>query len=574
MTVVQTEIAEAPAWLLELAREKPRPLSLVPLPVSPRVKTVGEIMAEAGKLEGFTETAPGKLRGCCIFHDDTHPSAAIWIGDEDDLGSYHCSAGCGSFGAKDLAARLGIAFHREGPLGPGRTTGQRTYRLDEVGNAERLVDRFGDVLRYCPQRRSWLVWDGSRWAWDEAGTVFEYARKTINALFDEARDSGDDAKKIVTHAVRSRTHRALRDMIAQAATMPAVIVHACELDADPWLFNVANGTLDLRSGTLRAHDPADLITRQSPVVHDPEACAKRWERCLEEIFARDTDAIAFLQRWGGYALTGVIRDHVVLIAHGTGRNGKGTVFERLRDVLGDYAVAVPFAAFTESRYRDDAGARPDIVRMRGARMITTAEGAFGTYLDESTIKRLSGGDTIYARGMRENGDEFQVVGKCILQTNHRPLVKGTDTALKARLRLLPFNVSFAGREDTTLAEALKAELPGILNWLLAGCRAYQVAGGVGSCTAVDATTSDYFTDMDVIQGFLDEWVIAGDEVPFSELYDAYKYHCQEAGIRPLSGQRMGERLTEKGVGKKKRGGRAYRTGIVLARHVPVTGGRS
>jgi putative DNA primase/helicase len=263
-----------------------------------------------------------------------------------------------------------------------------------------------------------------------------------------------------------------------------------------------------------------------------------------------------------------MRDHVVIIAFGTGRNGKSTLVETLRHVWGEYAVSTAYAAFTENRYRDDAGARPDIVRLRGARLITTSEGTFGSYLDESTIKRLSGGDTIFARGMRENGDEFTVVGKTILQTNHRPLVRGTDLGIKSRLRFLPFGVSFAGREDKELPEKLKREASGILNWALEGCQQFIAKGGLGTCPDVEATTRDYFSDMDVIQEFLDEWVLAGQEVPLQELYDAYRYHCKVTGTNPLSGQKFGERLSEKGIGRLKRGGRIYRLGIRLRKEVP------
>ncbi len=571
MTLTEVWIADAPVWLIERARGIAKTSPVTPPRLSSNVKTVGEIMTEAGRLEGFKETEPGKLTGCCLFHEDRHPSAVIWLGDGEDLGTYHCSAGCGSFGAKGLARRLGVPFYKRRVAGGLRGGAPKpTYLLDDVGNAERLVDRFGDRIRYCPQRKIWLLWTGRHWQWDEAEHIYEYARRAVTAIFDEARDCSDDARasQLAKHAARSRSHKSLQHLIAQAATMGSVGIALTDLDPDPWLFNLENGTIDLRTGEQRAHDPTDYITKIAPVRHDRDADAPRWRQCLTEIFDGDEETIAFFQRWVGYAMTGVVRDHVVLIAYGTGRNGKSTVFERLRDVWGDYAVAVPFGAFTESRYRDDTGARPDIMRMRGARMITTSEGAFGTYLDESTIKRLSGGDHIYARGMRENGGEFQVVGKCILQTNHRPLVKGTDVALKSRLRLLPFTVSFEGREDTELPEKLREELPGILNWALQGCRQYLETEGVGVCAAVEATTRDYFTDMDVIQAFLDEWVVVGHEIVFGDLYEAYRHHCQESGTYPLSGQRLGERLTEKGIGKQKRGGRSYRTGIVLAKTVP------
>lgn len=451
---------------------------------------------------------------------------------------------------------------------PPRTT-DRSYRLDDVGNAERLLDAYEHLVKYCPQWRAWLVWDGTRWRRDDSRMIYEFARRSIDLILDAIRQCDDDKEraKLAKHHTQSRRHRAMEDMLKQAATMQRIVVRAERLNADPWLLNVRNGTVDLRTGERRAHRQRDLITRLAPVEHDPDATAPTWARTLGSIFEGHEETIAFFQRWAGYALTGIIKDHVVLIAYGTGRNGKSTVVEALRHVYGDYATSTAFAAFVES-YRDDAGARPDLVRLRGARLITTTEGTFGKHLDESTIKRLSGGDTIYARGMREDGGEFRVVGKAILLTNHRPLVRGTDVAIKSRLRFLPFRVSFAGREDRELPEQLKGEASGILNWALAGCRAFLEQGGVGSCPDVDDTTRDFFDDMDVIQEFLDVWTEPGTEVLFGELYDAYKYHCHERGMHALSGRNLAERLNEKGIAKRKRGGKVYRIGIRLCQEVP------
>jgi putative DNA primase/helicase len=443
--------------------------------------------------------------------------------------------------------------------------------MDEVGNAERLVDYFGEHLRFCPQWKSWLIWDGMRWQRDLMNFVYEFARRAMDVILDEIKSCVDEKARdqLARHASRSRRHNAIRDVIAQASTMQSIVVRADELDTDPYLFNVRNGTIDLRTGRLREHRREDLITKLSPVEHDPLAAAPLWKKTLGEIFADNAKTIAFLQRWAGYALSELLSDHVVVIAYGSGRNGKSTVIEILHEVMGDYSTVTAFGTFVEARNRDDTGPRPDIVRLRGARLISTTEGTFGSYLDESTIKRLSGGDRIYARGMREAGDEFTVVGKCILQTNHRPLVRGADLAIKSRLRLLPFPVSFAGREDPTLADKLCGELPGILNWLIRGYRVFAETKAVGTCPAVEAATRGFFSDMDLIQEFLDEWVVAdaGGETLFEDLYRAYEEHCRATGTKPLSGRRFGEALTEKGIAADKRGGRAVRGDVRLAKPI-------
>jgi len=214
------------------------------------------------------------------------------------------------------------------------------FHLTDYGNAERLVAAHGQDLRYCGAL-GWLAWDGTRWARDETREAIRRAKRTIRALYAEAAKLADDRRKaLVEHALRSEKHARLQAMVASAESEPGIAARFADFDAAPWLLNVRNGTLDLRTGQLRAHRREDLLTKLAPVAYDPDATCPRWDAFLARV-QPDPEVRAFLDRLAGYALTGVIREHVLPIHYGSGRNGKGTWTDTLLAVLGDYAKQIP-----------------------------------------------------------------------------------------------------------------------------------------------------------------------------------------------------------------------------------------
>ncbi len=262
-----------------------------------------------------------------------------------------------------------------------------------------------------------------------------------------------------------------------------------DLNRDGWLLNVPNGTLDLRSGTLREHRREDLITQLCPVDYDPAAECPLWHQTLNTFFARphrerQAELIDYFHRGAGKSLAGVVRDHVLLFAYGTGSNGKSTMLNALQETLGpDYAMKATAGLLMASK----TDAHPTgLTDLYGKRLVVAIETESGRRLNETLVKELTGGDKIRARRMREDFWEFSPTHSIVLATNHKPTVRGTDHGIWRRLRLLPFTVSIPdGQADKSMPEKLRAEAPGILAWLvprlhgLAGAGARRAAGGSG-----------------------------------------------------------------------------------------------
>lgn len=363
-----------------------------------------------------------------------------------------------------------------------KACGQKLYRLTDMGNAERLVDQHGESIRFCRDLRQWYAWDGTRWVHDD-GMVLQLAKKTVRAMQLEykellaAPDEDDilrrSANALAAWALRSERASSLSAMVRLAESDPAITILSAELDPDPWALSVANGTLNLSNGEFRGHLPADLISMTAPVSFEQDAHCPHWIRFLSEVFQPNLEVVPFLQRAVGYTLTGSTREECVFVLLGLGRNGKSTLVSILQDLLGAYAGVADITSFLDTRR---SGPQEDITDLRGRRFVSAQEpdpkGRFAT----STVKWLSGGDKIRARRLYEHAQEFPPTHKIWLCVNRLPAAARDDFAFWHRLKVIPFDVSFRGRENVTLKFTLRRELSGILNWAIDGCLAWQRYG--------------------------------------------------------------------------------------------------
>ena len=207
----------------------------------------------------------------------------------------------------------------------------------DLANAERFIADHGDITRYCTARGKWLVWDGARWRGDDTEVVVALAQHTVKKMVDQAMKNNRMAD--ARHATYSGARSRIEAMLTLAR--PYLAVRVEDLDSDPMRFNVANGTLDLRTGELKEHDAADLITKLSPVNSDPNAECPIWLDFLDDITAGDRDLAGYLQRAVGYTMTGTTCEHVFFMLYGTGTNGKSTLIEAVRNIFGDSRRPVP-----------------------------------------------------------------------------------------------------------------------------------------------------------------------------------------------------------------------------------------
>ena len=430
----------------------------------------------------------------------------------------------------------------------------------DMGNGERLAARSKGRLRYCKPWGKWLAWDGKRYATDDTDAVSRHAKRAVRLMLAEAATITDDDKRKLhlAHAVGSQSPAAISNMLAMAASEPGVPILPADMDRDGWLLNCLNGTVDLRTGTLKPHDQADTITKLCPVEFDPDAACPLWESTLDLFFASDQKLIAYWQRVCGYALVGVIRDHVMPIAYGEGSNGKSTILGTMLDVLGpDYAMKAPPDMLMAKAHDSHPTERADLF---GKRLVVAIETAEGRRLDETMVKELTGGDKIRARRMREDFWEFSPTHTLIMATNHRPKIRGTDNGIWRRLKLVPFSVKVTGdQDDKGMAAKLLGEAAGILAWAVRGCLAWQVNGSLREPDSVLAATAEYRSEQDVLGSFLAELTVQNPSIRTrcGEVYQAYKQWAEDAGERPLTLTEFGNRMKDRGISQKISNGKWY-----------------
>lgn len=435
----------------------------------------------------------------------------------------------------------------------------------DMGNAQRLVHRHGQNIRYCTPWGKWLCWDGYRWAVDDIAQVNRLAKETVKSIYAEAAEAATpgERERLAKWAVRSESQARIEAMIALARSEAGIPVRPAELDANGWLFNVENGTIDLHAGELRPHRREDLITKLAPVAYDPGASCPTFTSFLQRIMGGNADLIDYLRRTTGRALTADVSEHRLEIWHGVGANGKSTFMNALLDVMGDYGrTAAPGLLLGRHSDRHPT----EVADLKGARFVGSVEVGENRKLAEELVKQLTGGDRLKARFTRQDFWEFEPTHKLFVACNHKPVIQGSDHAIWRRVKLVPFTVVIPEAEqDKKLGEKLKRERPGILNWLVEGCLQWQ-RDGLTDPEKVVAATADYRADMDVIAGFIEDCctVEQGKKASATDLYRAYKQYSGENGEQPLRQRDFGVRLGERGfTSVRAHGGQRWWSGIGL-----------
>jgi putative DNA primase/helicase len=437
----------------------------------------------------------------------------------------------------------------------------------ELGNAQRITNYFGDMIRYCGTLKKWLVYNEQYGAWqiDDNGQVQRLAKETIKNMFREASRivDSEERRNLIKWGLASESAVKIQAMIKLAESEEGIAVAPADLDLNPWLLNCHNGTIDLRTGQLKEHDKGDLITKSIPVIYDPNAKCPKWLKFLVRIMGGNQELISYLQRAVGYVLTGDIREQCFFTLHGNGANGKSTFIKTIGSLLGDYAQAASFETFLSRKQGNVAN--NDIARMQGKRFISAVEAEGGRKLAENIIKQVTGGDVITARFLYAEYFEFIPQFKIFLAANHKPKIGSNDSAIWRRVRLIPFNEKITEEEKIDdLDDQLKDELSGILNWSLHGCLDWQ-EDGLKTPVEVESATKEYRNEMDTVAEFISECCELEPnykETP-TTLYNAYQRNCELNGEKYLSMKEFGKSLEGKGFSAKKTNGKYMRRGIKL-----------
>lgn len=439
------------------------------------------------------------------------------------------------------------------------------FPLTEVGNAERLVKSYGSKIRYCPHLKNWFIWNGKAWKGDDIQKIKSLAKLTVRAIYTEITKglTSQEANEISKHAQRSETDYRINSMINLAQSEPGIAILPIELDHDPWLFNCQNGTVNLQTGVLQPHSPADFNSKISSVIFDPNAQCPVFLDFLNRIFSTNQSLISYIQRILGYSLTGDSREQCFFMLYGSGANGKSTLLEIFRTLMGNYARNAAISTFLVQK---NSSIPNDIAYLHGARFVSSIELEHGKSLSEAFVKQVTGGDIITARQLYKEFFEFTPAFKVFIATNHKPNVHGTDEGIWRRIRLIPFEVAIPESErDKNLLQKLKNELSGIFNWTLKGCLDWQKFG-LGDPQEVVSATQLYRNEMDVIGDFIDDCCVLQPDaiVKFNDLYVAYCDWCKTLCEDPLTDIQFGKSLTERGYPKKRTTrGKSLRLGIGL-----------
>jgi putative DNA primase/helicase len=445
------------------------------------------------------------------------------------------------------------------------TPSENLYEWTDLGNTRRMVKEYGADLRYCFGWKKWLCWTGKRWAWDNSGEIMRRAKYTTDMILAEAEaiEDGEERDKQKKYGRKCQSSNRLDAMVKLATSEPDVLVDHTALDAHPYLLNVRNGTINLRTGELQPHNPDNYLTTMIDVDYDPNAQAPLWERVVSAAMLDKPELVDFIRRSLGYQVTGSVDEDRFFLWWGSGANAKSTIQEALLDVLGPYAGVTDPNLLMESRSENHPTGLADLF---GKRIVFAQETGFGRALNETLVKQLTGGDRVKARRMREDFWEFNPTHKLVIVTNHKPQIRDNGAAFWRRVVVVPFRRVFApDQQDRHLPAKLIAERQGILAWLVRGCLEWQTEGLNPPADVLEAI-EEYRLEQDILGAWLAAHCEEGTnyETETSLLHEDYREWLQAGGWKNLPTiQIFSMMLTERGYTKTGLNGRSVRQGIRL-----------
>lgn len=432
------------------------------------------------------------------------------------------------------------------------------FRCTEAADAEFFSELFGASLRHDHRQSRWLIIDDETGLWLPDRTE-EIMALAIRAMRDRQRLAvnmpdltRDEREMAIDWTVKGESRTRLNNMLAIASTLVPIASAGDQWDLDPFLLGCQNGVVDLRTGTVRKAEPAELITMRCRVAFDHAATCPLWNQMLLGVFAPNEaltleDGLliaAFIQRALGYSITGDCREECCFFAYGEGANGKGTIMNTVGWLIGDYRDDMPYATLEKNIYSSQ-GIPNDIAKLAGKRYVTCAE-VQEFSINESRLKALTGRDPMTARFLNQEFFTFEPVCKIWIATNNKPRITGQDDGIWRRIHLIPFTNKFEGvNKDDTIKDRLRLEGPGILNWLVCGTQLW-LANGLNAPACVKAATEEYRLESDLLTPFIEQRCVLapGAKVQASHAWAEYQNFSQ------MLDDRMSDKAFHKAMKKR------------------------
>lgn len=448
---------------------------------------------------------------------------------------------------------LALALFKDGTVGVEEP--KKQYDMTDTGNAHRLFDKFGSVIRYSYNRKKWFYWDGKVWREDTTGEIKKLGDIICDDLKREAFQEQDDKTQadMLKWANRTAASKNKESMIKECQHLDGIPVSPDDLDAYPDYINCQNGMVNLRNGELLPHDSSLMMSKICYAEYDTTGkTPELWLSFLDDVTNHNQELIDYIQKCIGYSLTGSNREQCAFFLYGIGNNGKSTFLDTLTDLLGNYAANAQPETIMMKKF--DSGANSDIARLKSTRFVTSEEPTEGVRLNEGLLKQLTGGSRITCRFLY--GDEFEYTPefKIWLATNHKPIIRGTDVGIWRRIKLIPFEVNIPKEKvDKNLKYKLRKEFPQIMAWAVQGCIKWQKEGMTEPQCVLDAV-KEYKQEMDLLVGFLEQCIIidydSDTKIMASDLFRVYVRWAKENNEYEMSSKKffseIGKKLPEKG----------------------------
>lgn len=431
------------------------------------------------------------------------------------------------------------------------------YFQSDVGNGQRIRDKYGDQFRRCDDEDAWYQWSGKRWEKDTSRAVVRAAKDITFDMFREGtklkEDNPEAGSALQKWAVTSQSAGKVFGAAQMFATEPGITIPATAFDRTPHRITVGNGVLNLHTGQLEAFDKDLLARRMFAADFNPAATAPRFEAFLAQVLP-DAQVRDYVQRAMAYTLLGEANKKALFLVHGPSNTGKSQFLLLMQNLFGDFGTAAAAATFRNSKNPQTN----DLHDLMGKRFVTTSETSQDARLDEELIKRLTGRDAVVSRQLYQANVGWTPEMTIWMATNFLPKLGGDDDAMWKRVKPIKFGVVFSTEEGSDNAEVsdiglsiLAEESSGILNWLMAGMVALRERG-LDEPETVKDDVEKYRIDSNNVAEFLADALdaeilvptdIAGESVPVSHLFDLYEKWCRSNRVdHPYGQKRFGNRV--------------------------------